>query len=85
MSFKFQQPLIIAKKNNFKTYLNDFRLNAFEEQIKKNDNEENLSLKEIYLDIGFNSRVTFNRTFKNKFKKTPQEYISDINCKQKVD
>lgn len=83
--FQISTAINYCKKNNFKTYLNDFRLNAFEEQIKKIDNEENLSLKEIYLDIGFNSRVTFNRTFKNKFKKTPQEYISDINCEQKVD
>ncbi|NML72187.1 helix-turn-helix domain-containing protein [Chryseobacterium sp. RP-3-3] len=64
-------------KNNFKTYLNEFRLNAFIESVK-NKNEQ-FFLKEIYLNIGFDNQVTFNRVFKNKFLITPQEYLEQIN------
>lgn len=61
-------------KNNFKAYLNEFRLNAFIASI--NNKNEEFSLEEIYLSIGFYNRSTFNRVFKSKFQMTPQEYIN---------
>jgi AraC-like DNA-binding protein len=61
-------------KNNFKTYLNEFRLNAFIASLE--DKNEEFSMEEIYLTIGFYNRSTFNRVFKSKFKMTPQEYIN---------
>ena len=76
--FQVSTAINYCNKSNFKTYLNEFRLNAIEKELKKNTNGKIL-LKQIYLDIGFNSRVTFNRTFKNKFGKTPQEYLQDEN------
>lgn len=61
-------------KSNFKAYLNDFRLNAF---IASIDNKnEDFSLEEVYMTIGFYNRSTFNRVFKSKFQMTPQEYIT---------
>ena len=62
---------------NFKTYINGIRLEYFMELYNKN-NDEKTSLKDIYLDIGFNSRVTFNRAFKKKFGKPPKEYLSSF-------
>ncbi|WP_426486143.1 helix-turn-helix domain-containing protein [Flavobacterium sp. 2] len=73
--FQISTAINYCTKNNFKTYLNDYRLNAFTEEIK-NQKDNDVLLKEIYLDLGFNSRVTFNRNFKNKFGVNPQEYIA---------
>ncbi|MEC3874989.1 helix-turn-helix domain-containing protein [Chryseobacterium salviniae] len=67
-------------KNNFKTYLNEYRLNAFTEYVKDKNNEQVL-LKEIYLNIGFDNQATFNRVFKSKFLMTPQEYLEQIKNK----
>ncbi len=64
-------------KKNFKTYLNEYRLAAFTEYVKGKDNEQ-LLLKEIYLNIGFDNQATFNRVFKSKFFMTPQEYMEQI-------
>lgn len=61
-------------KNNFKAYLNEFRLNAFIESI--NNKDDDFSLEEVYLTIGFYNRSTFNRVFRAKFKMTPQEYMA---------
>ncbi|WP_426486148.1 helix-turn-helix domain-containing protein [Flavobacterium sp. 2] len=72
--FQISTAINHCTKDNFKTYLNDCRLNAFTEEIKSHANKD-VYLKEIYLDLGFNSRVTFNRNFKNKFGETPQDYI----------
>ncbi|BDU26933.1 hypothetical protein FLGSB24_36770 [Flavobacterium sp. GSB-24] len=64
-----------STKNNFKSYLNDYRLNAFVEEIKNHESKDFL-MKELYMDLGFNSRATFNRNFKTKFRKTPQEFVA---------
>jgi len=63
-----------CSRNNFKSYLNDFRLNAFITLI--NNKNEEFSLEDAYLTIGFYNRSTFNRVFKSKFQMTPQEYLS---------
>lgn len=73
--FQISTAINYCTKNNFKSYLNDYRLNAFAEEIKSHKNDHFL-LKEVYMDLGFNSRATFNRNFKNKFRKTPQEFLS---------
>ncbi|ASW75818.1 hypothetical protein IQ37_17460 [Chryseobacterium piperi] len=63
-----------STKNNFKAYLNEFRLNAFIALI--NNKNELASMEEAYLAIGFYNRSTFNRVFKSRYKMTPQEYIN---------
>ena len=68
------QAINLYAKTNFKSYLNDFRLNAFIMEWK-NSKDKSVSFKEIYMDVGFNNHVTFNRVFKTKFDMTPQEYI----------
>ncbi|PXW15261.1 MULTISPECIES: helix-turn-helix domain-containing protein [Chryseobacterium] len=65
-------------ENNFKTYLNNYRLKAFID-VAKDKNEQGLfSVKEIYLTVGFDNQATFNRVFKNKYSLTPQEYLNDL-------
>lgn len=73
-TFQISTSINYFTKSNFKSYLNNYRLNAFVEEMK-NRKRKDILFKEVFLDLGFNSRVTFNRNFKNKFGKTPQEYL----------
>ncbi|OXB03352.1 hypothetical protein B0A81_18650 [Flavobacterium plurextorum] len=73
--FQISNAINYCTKNNFKSYLNDYRLNAFVEEIKTHKSKDFL-LKEVYLNLGFNSRATFNRNFKSKFRKTPQQFVA---------
>ena len=65
--------------SNFKTYVNEYRLNAIIEEIKqKVVKKELVVLKDIYLNNGFNHQATFNKVFKSKFGITPQDYFLSI-------
>lgn len=54
---------------NFVDYLTTLRINKAIEELKTNK-----SITEIYNDVGFNNRNTFNRLFKTKTGVTPSEY-----------
>lgn len=71
------QAINTCAKTNFKSYLNEFRLFAFINELKK-VKQDKVSLKEIYLNVGFHNQATFNRVFKNRFNMTPQEYMENI-------
>lgn len=65
--------------NNFKVYINEFRLKAIINEImQKKSNNEIIILKDVYLNNGFNHQATFNKVFKAYYGKTPQEYINSI-------
>ncbi len=55
----------------FKKYINQYRIREACEIMKK-DRERNLL--QVAFDCGFNSRTSFNRTFFQEMKKTPDEY-----------
>lgn len=57
---------------NFNQYINKFRVNHACELLKNND--EMLSIEQIAFNSGFNSKVSFNRHFKNLLGDTPKEY-----------
>lgn len=59
-----------AYKKNFNDWINDSRI----EEAKKLLKSSELSIKEIYYDIGFNSKSAFNAAFKRRCGKTPTEY-----------
>lgn len=59
---------------NFNQYINKFRVNYACELLKNND--EMLSIEQIAFNSGFNSKVSFNRHFKNLLGETPKEYVS---------
>lgn len=56
---------------SFNEFINDLRLDYVQEQLL---NEDNVMIKEIYLDSGFNSRSTFTRLFRAKYGMTPTEF-----------
>ncbi len=64
--------LINEKSNkNFNQFINEYRL---EEARKLLLEDDTISIKTIYFDVGFNNKATFNNAFKTKFKCTPSEY-----------
>ncbi len=56
---------------NFNQFINEYRL---EEARKLLIDDDSISIKTIYFDVGFNNKATFNNAFKNKYKCTPSEY-----------
>ncbi|AWX46305.1 hypothetical protein HME9304_03338 [Flagellimonas maritima] len=59
---------------SFYDYINRFRIKEF---LLKVNNGEHLShtLLALAMDVGFNSKSTFNKAFKNEMGTTPSEYI----------
>ncbi|MBS9463037.1 helix-turn-helix transcriptional regulator [Flagellimonas sp. 389] len=59
---------------SFYDYINRFRIEEF---LIKINREEHLShtLLALAMDVGFNSKSTFNKAFKNEVGQTPSEYI----------
>lgn len=57
---------------NFYTYINSFRIKEALECMKNADDEN--SVLRIAYDVGFNSKSTFNRVFKQTTGMTPTEY-----------
>lgn len=63
---------------SFYEYINKFRIMAF---LKKIDADEHLNhtLLALAMDVGFNSKSTFNRVFKSITGTTPKEYLKTKN------
>jgi AraC-like DNA-binding protein len=64
-------------KVNHRSYINEFRLNAFIGNIHHIKSGK-YTIKDVFYSSGFNSQATFNRVFKAQFKITPQEYIDTV-------
>ncbi|MGF1923524.1 MAG: helix-turn-helix domain-containing protein [Bacteroidia bacterium] len=62
-------------QKNFNEYINGLRVDAVIEQLKLGTHQK-LKLMSIAYDCGFNSKTTFNRTFKSITGISPQHYIS---------
>lgn len=62
-------------KKNFNQLLNDKRIEVALQNLD-NSGWEHLSLQGIAREVGFKSRTTFNKAFKNKTGLTPSEYKS---------
>ncbi len=73
---KSELSAFINKKmdKNFNQYINGYRVEAFKEAIENGENK-NLSLLGIALNVGFSSKATFNRVFKQMEGMTPKEYL----------
>ena len=59
-------------EQNFKEYINSYRINHAKEMIQKGSN---FSLEGIGYESGFNSRTSFYRAFKKFEGRTPSEYL----------
>ena len=59
---------------NFNDFVNEYRVNEFKERIHLPENK-NITLLGIAFDCGFNSKATFNRSFKKFTGKAPKEFL----------
>ncbi|MEO9966580.1 MAG: helix-turn-helix transcriptional regulator [Reichenbachiella sp.] len=57
---------------NFNDWTNDFRIDDAKELLSASE----MSIKEIYYKVGFNSKSVFNDAFKKRVKTTPSDYKS---------
>ena len=60
---------------NFNEWTNDYRIDAAKTLLEKS----NMSIKEIYYDIGYNSKSVFNKAFKSRVDTTPSEFRKTTN------
>ncbi|MGA1226484.1 MAG: helix-turn-helix domain-containing protein [Tamlana sp.] len=68
-------------QTNFQAFVNSYRIEAFIEALHENKHEH-YSLLGIAKDVGFNSKTSFNTSFKKLKNMTPSEY-KDIVLKHK--
>lgn len=61
---------------SFRDYINRYRIDAFLEEINQ-DKHKSHTILSLALDVGFNSKSTFNRVFKSRIGKTPKEYLKN--------
>ena len=64
-------------KSNFYDYINKYRVQEFMEKVQ-NGEHRNQTLLALSLDAGFNSKSTFNKTFKAVMNDTPSNYIKKL-------
>ncbi len=62
---------------NFNQYINRYRI-EHAKQLLRDNVEENLTIEEISFKSGFNSKVSFNRHFKNYTGVTPSEFTAGL-------
>lgn len=63
-----------AFAKNFNDFVNEYRVKEFQERILLPENK-NITLLGIAFDCGFNSKATFNRSFKKFTGKAPKEFL----------
>ena len=62
---------------NFNDFVNEYRVKTFQDKIQEGRAAE-LSLLGVAFESGFNSKATFNRTFKKFTGKSPSEYLKSL-------
>ncbi len=62
-----------GRGQNFFDFVNQYRVSAFQAAIAEPQNQH-LTLLAVALDCGFNSKSSFNRTFKQMTGQTPSQY-----------
>ena len=59
----------------FQTYVSDYRINAFFEQLPQN---RLLNIQGLFYEVGFKSKVTALRHFRRRTGMTPSEYYKKV-------
>ncbi len=61
---------------NFNQFINEYRISEVKKLISRNPDD--IVIENIYTKVGFNSRSSFNRVFKESTGVSPTEYISQL-------
>ena len=64
---------------NFFELINKYRINEALE-ILQNDTNKNLNIIDVAYEVGFNNKVTFNKSFKKIISLTPTQYIASLSA-----
>lgn len=64
-------------KRSFYDYVNQHRVQAFIRKIERGEHEQH-TLLALAMDVGFNSKSTFNKAFKHIMGDTPSHYIKKM-------
>lgn len=64
-------------QQRFYEYVNQHRINAFLERIEQNAHHE-FTILSLAMEVGFNSKSTFNKSFKTFVNETPSNYIKRL-------
>jgi len=67
----------LALKKNFNDFINEYRIREVTRKMQ-DPAYDRLTLLGIALDAGFNSKSTFNRTFRQMTRKSPAEYKNQL-------
>ncbi len=70
-------------KASFYDFINEYRVKEFLARIHANDHAHQ-TLLAIAMDVGFNSKSTFNKAFKTQVGVTPSEYIKNLKSRSQV-
>ena len=62
---------------NFFEFINQYRVNEFKSRVHSSEYEK-YTLIAIALDVGFNSKASFNRIFKQQTEMTPSQYKKKV-------
>lgn len=65
------------EQKHFYDYINELRIEAFKEIALTSDSQR-YTLLSLAFDCGFNSKTTFNRTFKKSVGVSPKEYLAQL-------
>jgi len=60
-------------KQNFRSYINSLRIQDFQEKMRDNPQA---NILETALEVGFNSKTTFNESFRRQLKMSPREWLA---------
>ena len=62
---------------NFFELVNTYRINEAKD-ILKDDRNNNLTIIQVAYEVGFNNKVTFNKSFKKQLSLTPSQFIKSL-------
>jgi len=63
---------------NFFELINKYRIEEAQ-NILKGDKNNNLNIIDVAYEVGFNNKVTFNKSFRKQLSITPSQYLSSLN------
>ena len=68
---------MVSQVETFAPILYLFKYDHFEEAIEilQNDTQGNLNIIDVAYEVGFNNKVTFNKSFKKYYNQTPSQYL----------